>query len=172
MTPSPASSPRAVPAPAPHPAKLSLPGGRRAWIEGIGVAVALTVLVRTLLASRIGRRLGRRFNWRRRRLTVDDWRPGDGPVLAAYLRLDGVLVGMMRGRAPEETIREVSARLGGVVATVHEVDEAVRCLEQECYGIEQPTRTETKGAIEVLDRLRKAAGSQSVATPRQSAGVR
>jgi hypothetical protein len=105
-------------------------------------------------------------------LAVDAWRPGDGPVLAAYLRLDAVLVGMMRGRAPEETIREVSARLGGVVATAAEVNDAVRCLEQECYGIEQPTRMQTKGAIEVLDRLRKAAGSQSVATARQPAGVR
>jgi hypothetical protein len=171
-TPSPAPSPQAVPPAAPRPAKLGLPGGRRAWIEGIGIALALTVLVRTLLASRIGRWLRRRLSWRRRTLAVDDRRPGDGPVLAAYLRLDGVLVGMMRGRAPEETIREVSARLGGVVATAAEVDGAVRCLEQECYGIEQPTRTQTKGAIEVLDRLRKAAGSQSVATARQSAGVR
>jgi hypothetical protein len=155
-----------TPAPAAQPAPVgakdrpaNVPGGRPAWFAGIAAVVLLTMLL-----TRIGGWLLRL----RRRRPSQGWRPTDGPVLQAYLRLDALLVGASCGREPEETLREVGRRLGGEVAAVTEVETTLRCLERECYGIEPPARAEVVAAVEVLDRLRRAVGKRPVVGNREN----
>jgi transglutaminase-like putative cysteine protease len=132
-----------------------LPAGR---LGALGVIAVLAVGGALLAAS------GRRWAGRRRRLAgLDRGRSGDGPVLAAYLRLDVSLVGAERARDPAETLREVAGRLGGLVATSSEVAAAMSCLERESYGVDPPSPAEIAMAVEVFDRLRVASGSQPVA---------
>ncbi|MDQ1494438.1 MAG: protein-glutamine gamma-glutamyltransferase [Actinomycetota bacterium] len=132
-----------------------VPGGRWGAIAGlvvlVGAGVGLTL---------VGRRVLRR---RRFLAGIDRGRSNDGPVLAAYLRLDAVLHGVERARAPSESFGEIARRLGGLVATAGEVAAAVACLERESYGVDPPSVSETAYAVEVFDRLRVAAGSQPVA---------
>ncbi len=132
-----------------------VPGGR--W--GALVGLALVLVLGLVLAG-----IGRRWLRRRRRFTgVDRGRSGDGPILAAYLRLDVALHGLERGRAPTESLGELAGRLGGFVASASEVAMAVSCLERETYGVDPPSPAESAAAIAVFDRLRAEAGSQLVA---------
>jgi transglutaminase-like putative cysteine protease len=170
VQPTPLSQPTASAQPAlvqPTPAvthpKPNLPGGRAAWFAGVAI-VGLLVFG----SARLGGLLLRR----RRRKPKAGWQPGDGPVLQAYLRLDRALAGMSRGRAPEETLREVGRRLGSVVATPVEVATTLQCLERECYGIDAPTHAQAVAAVEVLDRLRRAVGSQLMDGKREPARAR
>jgi transglutaminase-like putative cysteine protease len=132
-----------------------VPGGR----FGAIAALALAVVIGTALST-IGRRWLRR---RRRYAGIDRGRRGDGPILAAYLRLDIALCGVERARAPSESLGELAGRLGGFVATPREVADAISCLERETYGVDPPSAAESAAAIAVFDRLRHAAGSQLVA---------
>jgi transglutaminase-like putative cysteine protease len=132
-----------------------VPGGR--W--GAVVALALAVILGAALST-IARRLLRR---RRRFAGVDRGRSGDGPILAAYLRLDVALRGVERARAPSESLGELAGRLGGLVATPREVADAIRNLERETYGVDPPSAAESAAAVAVFDRLRHVAGSQLVA---------
>jgi len=138
------------------------PGGR----GGAVVALALAVVLGTVLST-IGRAWLRR---RRRYAGVDRGRTGDGPILAAYLRLDLALHGVERARAPSESLGELASRLGGFVATPGEVAAAISCLERETYGVDPPSAAESALAIAVFDRLRAAAGSQLVAVAAASGG--
>jgi protein-glutamine gamma-glutamyltransferase len=162
-----ASQPTGQPASSSSPAakqtKTVVPGGRAVWIEAMGALAILCVLL-TRLGSRVLRR--------RRRKPTHNWRPTDGPVLQAYLRLDSSLAGASRGRAPQESLRDVGRRLadaaafvdrhGRRAASVEEIATTLRCLERECYGIEPPTHSEAVAAVDVLDRLRRGAGSLPV----------
>ncbi len=139
-----------------------VPGGR----GGALVALALAVIIGTGLST-IGRRWLRR---RRRYAGIDRGRSGDGPILAAYLRLDVALHGVERARAPSESLGELAGRLGGFVATPGEVAAAIRCLERETYGVDPPSAGESEAAIAVFDRLRLGAGSQLVAVAAGAAG--
>ncbi|HEY5199674.1 MAG TPA: DUF3488 and transglutaminase-like domain-containing protein [Acidothermaceae bacterium] len=136
------------------------PGGR----GGAVVALALAVVLGTVLST-IGRAWLRR---RRRYAGVDRGRSGDGPILAAYLRLDLALHGVERARAPSESLGELASRLGGFVATPGEVAAAISCLERETYGVDPPSAAERAVAVAVFDRLRAAAGSELVAVASQS----
>jgi protein-glutamine gamma-glutamyltransferase len=131
------------------------PGGR----FGAVIALALAVVLGTALSA-IGRTWLRR---RRRYAGVDRGRSGDGPILAAYLRLDIALHGVERARAPSESLGEFARRLGGLVATPGEVAAAISCLERETYGVDPPSAAEADAAIAVFERLRVGAGSQLVA---------
>jgi transglutaminase-like putative cysteine protease len=132
-----------------------VPGGR--W--GALGALALAVVIGTGLST-VGRRWLRR---RRRYAGLDRGRNGDGPILAAYLRLDIALHGVERARAPSESLGELAGRLGGFVATPGEVAAAISYLERETYGVDPPSAAESAAAIAVFERLRLAAGSQLVA---------
>jgi transglutaminase-like putative cysteine protease len=129
---------------------------------GAVVALVLAVVIGTALST-VGRRWLRR---RRRYAGVDRGRTGDGPILAAYLRLDIALHGVSRARAPSESLGELAGRLGGFVATPAEVANAISYLERETYGVDPPTAAESAAAIAVFDRLRLGAGSQLVALTR------
>jgi transglutaminase-like putative cysteine protease len=132
-----------------------IPGGRFGAIAVLAIAVAVGTGMST-----IGRRWVRR---RRRYADVDRGRREDGPILAAYLRLDIALRGVERARAPSESLGEFAGRLGGFVATPGEVAVAIRCLERETYGVDPPSAAESAAAIAVFDRLRQRAGSELVA---------
>src|SRR5665213_2729180 len=138
------------------------PGGRLGAVVALGIAVIIGIAVST-----IGRAWLRR---RRRYAGVDRGRTGDGPILAAYLRLDLALHGVERARAPSESLGELASRLGGFVATPGEVAAAISCLERETYGVDPPSAAERAVAIAAFDRLRAAAGSQLVAVAAASGG--
>jgi transglutaminase-like putative cysteine protease len=132
-----------------------VPGGRWGALIGIALGVVLGIGL-----AEIGRRWLRR---RRRFAGVDRGRVGDGPILAAYLRLDVALHGLDRARAPSESLEEMARRLGGFVATPAEVVMAVTCLEGETYGVDPPSNVEAAAAIAVFDRLLRAVGRELVA---------
>jgi protein-glutamine gamma-glutamyltransferase len=138
------------------------PDGRVGAVVALGLAVVLGTALST-----IGRAWLRR---RRRYAGVDRGRSGDGPILAAYLRLDLALHGVERARAPSESLGELARRLGGFVATPGEVAAAISCLERETYGIDPPSAAESAAAIAVFDRLRLGAGSQLVAVAAATGG--
>jgi len=140
-----------------------VPGGRL----GAVVALAIAVVIGTGVST-IGRRWLRR---RRRYAGLDRGRRGDGPILAAYLRLDFALHGVERARAPSESLGELASRLGGFVATPREVATAISCLERETYGVDPPSATEAAAAIAVFDRLTLGAGSQLVALAVSTGGM-
>ncbi|HEX7107226.1 MAG TPA: DUF3488 and transglutaminase-like domain-containing protein [Acidothermaceae bacterium] len=127
-----------------------IPHGR----VGAFVAVAAAFAIGAALVLLAGRGLARRRQ--RARATG---RPDDGPVLAAYLRLERALAAQERARAPGETFGEFARRLGGLAVGAGEVARAMRCLEQECYGGRgrQPAPAEVAAAVAVFDRLRAAA---------------
>ena len=83
---------------------------------------------------------------------------GDGPVLAAYLRLERALAAQERARAPGESFGEFARRLGGLAVGAGEVRQAMRCLERECYATRgrAPSAAEVDAAAAVFDRLRAA----------------
>jgi transglutaminase-like putative cysteine protease len=132
-----------------------VPGGRVGAIVALGLAVVLGGALST-----IGRAWLRR---RSRYAGVDRGGSGDGPILAAFLRLDVALHGVERARAPSESLGELAGRLGGFVATPGEVAAAIDYLQRETYGFDPPSAAESAAAIAVFERLRAAAGSQLVA---------
>ena len=139
-----------------HPSVVrAVPGGRLGRLVLILVgATVVTVLLRIFA------------RWRPRAgavAAVDTRRPGDGPTLQAYLRLDAAL-GSGQAREPDETLREVSRRLGGPISARAEVSAALECLERECYSVRPPTVSEVSAAVDVFDRLLVAVGSQHPST--------
>lgn len=132
-----------------------VPAGRWGALAVIGLAFVVG-----LGLAAIGRRWLRR---RQRYAGIDRGLVGDGPILASYLRLDMVLHGLDRARAPTESLEEFARRLGGVVASSADVAAAVALLERETYGVNPPTSGDSASAVAVFDRLRLAAGSQPVA---------
>jgi transglutaminase-like putative cysteine protease len=141
-------------------AMRAMPVGRLGWLVVLGCLVVIAVgacLVMVLL-----RRFARRWAAPQvRRVIVDPRRPGDGPVLQAYLRLDAAL-GSGSAREPDETLREVALRIGGPISGRAEVAAALDCLERECYAVRPPNDTEVSAAVEVFDRLRELVGAQRV----------
>jgi protein-glutamine gamma-glutamyltransferase len=140
-----------------------LPGGR----GGALLVLCLVLAVSLSVAPAAGRRLVRR----RRRLALGG--SADGPVLAAYLRLEAELVGSGRSREPEETFGEFARRLGGLAATPLEVANAMALLERECYAREsrRPSAAESASALEVFERLRAAARCEPVTLVASSAAA-
>ncbi|HEY0870636.1 MAG TPA: hypothetical protein VGD55_09585, partial [Acidothermaceae bacterium] len=132
-----------------------VPGGRFGALAVLTLAVVIGTGVST-----VGRRWLRR---RRRYAGIDRGRRDDGPILAAYIRLDIALRGVERARAPSESLGEFAGRLGGFVATPGEVAAAIRCLERETYGVDPPSPAESGAAIAVFDRQSQRAGSELVA---------
>jgi hypothetical protein len=78
-------------------------------------------------------------------------RPGDGPVLQAYMRLDAALGG--QAREAEQTLREVAPHLESAGCSRAELAAALDCLERECYAIVSPAPAEVAMAVDVFDRL-------------------
>jgi protein-glutamine gamma-glutamyltransferase len=155
----PAAAPPAAAAPAPdrHPLPLTaamraMPGGRLGWLVAL-VSVMVIVGGAALL---IGVR-------RRRRPSVltlpitESARPGDGPVLQAYMRLDAALGG--HAREPEQTLREVAPHLDTAGCSRAELAAALDCLERECYAIVSPAAAEVAMSVDVFDRLRASLNS-------------
>jgi hypothetical protein len=161
---SPAAAPSATDAPAAeapaadapaadrHPLPLTaamraMPGGRLGWL----VALVTVMLLVGGMALLIGVR-------RRRRPSVltipitQEARPGDGPALQAYMRLDAALGG--RAREPEQTLRELAPHLDAAGCSRTELAAALDCLERECYAIVSPAPAEVAMSVDVFDRLR------------------
>jgi transglutaminase-like putative cysteine protease len=133
-------------------AMRAMPGGRPGWLVVIAVGACLAMVVL--------RRFARRWAAPQvRRPVVDPRRPGDGPVLQAYLRLDAALdSGAVR--EPGDTVREVALRIGDPISPNAEVVAALDCLERECYAVQPPTVSEVSAAVVVFDRLRELIGAQ------------
>lgn len=143
------SSVRARLADAVQAAWKRVPHGR----VGAFVAVCVALVVGLLVSVLVGRRMARR-----RRLARAAGAADDGPVLAAYLRLERDLAAQERARAPGETFGEFARRLGGLAVGAGEVERAMRTLERECYaGLgRHPSADEAAAAVAVFDRLRAA----------------
>lgn len=143
----------AAPAPAPdRPLPLTavmraMPGGRLGWLVAL---VTLMVIVGSM-ALLIGVRRRRRPSMRTMPITQEA-RPGDGPVLQAYMRLDAALGG--HAREPEQTLREVAPHLDTAGCSRAELAAALDCLERECYAIVSPAAMEVAMSVDVFDRLR------------------
>jgi hypothetical protein len=148
--------PARVAAPDRHPLPLAsalnaMPGGRLGWLVALASCLALAALL-------IG--VSRRRRLRRPAVLtssgVEEPRPGDGPVLQAYMRLDAALGGAALGaqaRAPEQTLREVARHLDAAGCSESELAAALNCLERECYAITAPAPREVAMAVDVFDRL-------------------
>jgi len=146
----------AKPAPDKHPLPLAatmraMPGGRLGWLVVLAAVMVLVGGTALLIGVR-----GRR---RPSALTIpvaQEPRPGDGPVLQAYMRLDASLGGQTR--EPEQTLREVAPHLQAAGCSRAELVAAVDCLERECYAIVSPAPAEVAMAIGVFDRLHASLG--------------
>jgi len=123
-----------------------MPGGRVGWLVALVGATALAGCGAWVAGVMRRRRPGPT------RPTPADPRPGDGPILRAYVRLDAVMGGY--GRAPAETLRDVAHHLDAAACTPAEVAIALDCLERECYAIVPPAVSEVEVAVDVFDRLR------------------
>jgi hypothetical protein len=124
----------------------SMPGGRLGWLVALVSVMVLVAGTALLIGAR-----------RRRRPTAlipvtEEPRPGDGPVLQAYMRLDAALGG--QAREPEQTLREVAPHLETAGCSRAELAAALDCLERECYAIASPAPAEVARAVDVFDRLR------------------
>jgi transglutaminase-like putative cysteine protease len=146
-----APAPTTVAAPDRHSLPLAaamraLPGGRLGWLVALVSCIAIVAFAALLIAVR-----------RRHRPVVlttpvtQEPRPGDGPVLQAYVRLDAALGG--QAREPEQTLREVARHLDTAGCTRAELAVALDCLERECYAIVAPAPAEVAVAVDVFDRL-------------------
>ncbi|HEY5455375.1 MAG TPA: transglutaminaseTgpA domain-containing protein [Acidothermaceae bacterium] len=134
-----------------HPLPLTaavraMPGGRLGWLVAIAGATVLVACAALLVGVR-----------RRRRPRVlaipvhHEPRPGDGPVLQAYMRLDAALGG--QAREPEQTQRVVAPHLDTAGCSRAELAAALDCLERECYAIVAPAPADVAMAVDVFDRL-------------------
>jgi hypothetical protein len=147
----PPAAPTTAAAPDRHPLPLAatmraMPGGRLGWLVALVGVLVLVACTALLLGVRRGRRPGG--------LAIpgtQEPRPGDGPVLRAYMRLDAALGG--QAREPEQTLREVAPHLGSARCSRAEVAVAWDCLERECYAIAPPAPADVAMAVDVFDRL-------------------
>ena len=124
----------------------AMPGGRLGWL--VALASVMVLVAGTVLL--IGVRRRRRPNALTSPVTQEP-RPGDGPVLQAYMRLDAALGG--QARSPEQTLREVAPHLETAGCSRAELVAALDCLERECYAIVSPALAEVAMAVDVFDRL-------------------
>ena len=158
----------------------AMPGGRVGWIAMIVVAVVGAAALMAPAAALL-RVFARRWPASAaQRSIVDPRRPGDGPALQAYLRLDAALGSSDRRDPgdpadtadtadtadPADTMREVSRRLGGPMSDRAEVIAALDCLERECYAVRPPADSEVSAAVDVFDRLRELIGAQQLGVVR------
>ena len=149
----PAAAPREAAAPASdrHPLPLTaamraMPGGRLGWLVAIVMAMVLVAGTALLIGVRRRHRPGVLT------IPVDhEPRPGDGPVLQAYMRLDAALGG--QAREPEQTQRVVAPHLETAGCSRAQLAAALDCLERECYAIVSPAPGEVAMAVDVFDRL-------------------
>ncbi len=143
------SSVRAQVADALQTAWKRVPHGR----VGAFVAVCVALMMGLAVSALVGRRMVRR-----RRIARAAGSADDGPVLAAYLRLERALAAQQRARAPGETFGEFARRLGGLVVGAGDVARAMRALERECYAGDgrRPSPDDVAAALAVFDRLRAA----------------
>ena len=148
----PVSAARTATAPADrHPLPLAaavrmLSGGRTGWLVALVGFVAIVAGSALLLGA-----FRRRPTGAPRPAIGQESRPGDGPVLQAYLRLDAALGG--QAREPAQSLREVARRLNTAACSHLEFAAALDCLERECYAIVPPAPAEVAVAIAVFDRL-------------------
>jgi transglutaminase-like putative cysteine protease len=143
-----------------HPLPLAaalriMPGGRLGWL----IALVALIVVGAGTALLIGG-LRRRRPIVLRTATTHEPRPGDGPVLQAYVRLDSALGG--QGREPEQTLREVARHLDAAGCSRAELTAALNCLERECYAIALPAPAEVAAAVDVFNRLHASLTSDAV----------
>jgi protein-glutamine gamma-glutamyltransferase len=134
-----------------HPLPLAaalrtMPGGRLGWL----VVLVSCLAIAACAALLVGARRRRRPSAQTMPVTQEP-RPGDGPVLQAYVRLDAALGG--QAREPDQTLREVARHLDTAGCSRAELAVALDCLEQECYAIVPPTPAEVAVAVDVFDRL-------------------
>jgi len=142
------AAPATVAAPDRHPLPLAttvraMPGGRLGWLVALAGCMAVAAL---FMGVRRRRRPGTLTM-----LVTDAARPGDGPVLQAYVRLDAALGG--QAREPEQTLRVVAGHLDTAGCSDAELAAAMNCLERECYAIVPPAPAEVAMAVDVFDRL-------------------
>jgi protein-glutamine gamma-glutamyltransferase len=135
-----------------------MPGGRVGWL----VAFVSLIVIATCVAALVG---VVRPDRHRRPATPptsvsEEPRPGDGPVLQAYARLDAALGG--QAREPDQTLREVARHLDTAGCARAELMAAMDCLERECYAIVAPAPTEVAIAVDVFDRLHASVNSTRV----------
>jgi transglutaminase-like putative cysteine protease len=130
----------------------TMPGGRLGWLVAlvglIAVAACTALLIGALRRHRPAAPLP---------LVSEEPRPGDGPVLQAYVRLDAALGG--QAREPEQTLREVARHLDAAGCSRAELAAAMDCLERECYAIVPPAPAEVAVAVDVFDRVRTSLSS-------------
>jgi hypothetical protein len=124
----------------------AVPGGRLGWLVAVVTCIAIVAFAVLLIAAR------RRHRPVAFTMPVPQApRPGDGPVLQAYVRLDAALGG--QAREPEQTLREVARHLDTAGCSRAELAAALDCLERECYAIVSPAPAEVAIAVDVFDRL-------------------
>ncbi|HEY5051383.1 MAG TPA: transglutaminase-like domain-containing protein [Acidothermaceae bacterium] len=146
-----AAAPTSVASPDRHPLPLAaalriMPGRRTGWLVAIVGFIVLVACAGLLIGA-----LKRRRPGALRPSVTQEPRPGDGPVLQAYMRLDAALGG--QAREPEQTLREVARHLDTAGCSRAELTVALDCLERECYAIVPPAPTEVAVAVDVFDRL-------------------
>ena len=111
-----------------------MPGGRAGWLAALVGFIAI-ISCSALLLGVFRRRVTRASQ----PAIAQELRPGDGPVLQAYVRLDAALGG--QAREPEQTLREVARQLNAAGCSPAELAAALDCLERECYAIVPPAPT-------------------------------
>ena len=134
-----------------HPLPLTaalrvMPGGRLGWLIALVGLLAIGCCVALVIAG-----LHRRRPIALGAVGSHEPRPGDGPVLQAYLRLDAALGGQPRD--PEQTMREVAQHLDTAGCSRAEVAAALDCLERECYATSSPDPADVAAAVDVFNRL-------------------
>jgi transglutaminase-like putative cysteine protease len=145
-----------------HPLPLAaalriMPGARLGWLIALVALIAISVGVALLIGG-----LRRRRPIALRTVATHEPRPGDGPVLQSYVRLDSALGG--QAREPEQTLREVARHLAAAGCSRAELTAALDCLERECYAIAPPDPTEVAAAVDVFNRLHASLATGAAVT--------